>query len=295
MEIKYNIISLLLLSLCLSNFYSCSKDDQYSDNSKLCNEKCRASDKGIAENFVLKLDNYDTSYYAYKLLKDRANNPTTGGTRWIVVEKSLYTTKYITDYEPGYFDDSGNWHEGYYYTKEYSELIDHKYVAYDISNYLYGMNWSDFLNNRNPNGEISTLNPIGGNLYHDSASGFTFEESSPSIKDLEKLAAFKESYKTGQIAEKLSADFGLSEDRANKIAKLSLNWKKLSNKRSMTDADGNMLFNQIFGFSATDARKAMVRYIQGEKTGHSDLIEKAAKTNGVGPEGIKKILENYLQ
>ncbi|MBF0297950.1 MAG: hypothetical protein HQK51_04480 [Oligoflexia bacterium] len=320
-KLFFNLLCNLFSLVCIMFvFYSC---DKYADHSVLCNKECRESDKGIAENFIIKLNKYDNSGYDYKVVKDRANDPFGAGKRWLVIEKSLYETKYElqwvdghTVYYPGkyetvdgYYDDGGSWHEGY--TKEiyppsyryvegywdavsYEALIDRAYVGFNINNYSYGMSWSNFLSSRDANGVFNNLNSVGNNLYQDTSSGFLFEETAPTSKDLEKIAALKETQKQYSIAEKLAADFGLSEDRSIQIAKYALNWKKLSDHRAMTDADANLFFKQVFGFSAAEGRKAIVRYFEGEKTGYEDLIEKAAKANKVSPENLNKLIEQFI-
>ncbi|MBF0299390.1 MAG: hypothetical protein HQK51_11760 [Oligoflexia bacterium] len=313
-----SIFSLLSLILIVGMFSSCSK---YADNSKLCDEVCQKSDKGIAENFIIKLNKYDNSGYTFKLVKEKANDPSSTGKRWIVIEKDKYETEtYLTDvwhdgyytyqdvWHDGYYDYDGYWVDGYYEsvstwhngywqteTQYRTILVDQGWVGYNIDNYSYGMPWDNYVATRDPNGIVPGLEPVGGNLYRDDVSGFVFEETSPTTKDLEKMGSFIESYKQDSIANKIVADFGLSEERANLIAKYASNWKKLSDRRAMTDSDANILFKQVFGFSATEGRQAVVKYLQGEPGNYQNLVEKAAKANSITPEHINKLLNEYVK
>lgn len=313
-----SLFSLLSLLLVVGMFSSCSK---YADNSNLCDETCQKSDKGIAENFVIKLNKYDNSGYTFKLVKERANDPASAGKRWIVIEKDKYETEYRYEnvwhdgyyttegvWHDGHYDSDGNWIDGYYTYDSiyhlgywqwenvpYTVLVDQGWIGYNIDNYSYGMPWDNYVATRDPNGIVSGLAPIGGNLYRDYLSAFVFEETSPTTKDLEKMGSFIENYKQDAIANKMVADFGLSEERASLIAKYANNWKKLSDRRAMTDNDANILFKQVFGFSATEGRQAVVKYLQGERGNYQDLVERAAKANSVTPEHINKILNEYIK
>ncbi|MBF0363178.1 MAG: hypothetical protein HQK49_19305 [Oligoflexia bacterium] len=317
----YLSLTYLALLFLLSTVILLSSCSKYGDNSKWCDQTCRKSDKGIAENFILKLNKYDKSGYVFKLLKEKANDPSSAGKRWIVIEKDKYQTDYTTrevwvdgyystdsQWNDGYYDYDGNWVDGYYtytdvwhdgywttVTDSYTYLVDQGYVAYNIDNYSYGMAWDNYVATRDANWLVSGLSPVGGNMYKDDVSGFIFEETSPSTKDLEKMGSFIESFKESSLANQMVADFGLSEDRALLIAKYATNWKKLSDRRAMTDADANIMFKQVFGFSATEARDAVTRYVQGERANYQNLVEKASKANGVSPEHINKLLTEYLK
>lgn len=270
--------------------------DDYSNDSDDCTGECRTSDEGIAQNFIHNLNKYDDSDYSFKLVKNKANDIDGLDERWIVFTENLYETEYYDEWVSGYYDDyTGEWVEGYYVERSRSVLVDQIYTAFNIDAYSWGLDWNTFLDQMIDTDVVSGLNPVGGNLYEDPDTGFLFEETAGNAKDLEKLGSIKESVKRTNIAKKLQANLGLSEERANEVAKLTSHYEKLSNKRAMTDKDANKLFKSVFGITATDVRKAYLATVEGNKVPMQDVMKTAAEFNGLGPEKANTLIKGFLK
>ena len=121
-----------------------------------------------------------------------------------------------------------------------------------------------------------------------------FSEVQGSAKDLEKLAAFKETYKMKKMQDLLTYDFGLSEKRSENVAKLVLNWKRISKKRAMSDADADAFSKSLIGVNINKATEAFKKSLEGDKASFEGLIEKAAEVNGTSPENMKSLFDNLL-
>jgi hypothetical protein len=124
---------------------------------------------------------------------------------------------------------------------------------------------------------------------------FIFDETYSSTKDLEKMAGMIEKEKVSDLGDLLSAQYGLSEDRAIAIAKVSTAMNEITKSRALTEADLNAFTGEVFGSKWSDISKAVKGYkIEGKKKSYDNLIDKAADTNGVSPEHMRKIVDAYL-
>jgi len=123
---------------------------------------------------------------------------------------------------------------------------------------------------------------------------FVFEETESYSHDLESMGAREEQRKLNKIARNISFDYGLSLDRSNDIAKLMFNYKKMTNNRSMTNADLNAISEQLLGASVDDMNDMLQRQIQGDENAYNDFIDRAAYINGTTPEQMNAIIESIL-
>lgn len=153
--------------------------------------------------------------------------------------------------------------------------IDGWSVGTDISRYMYSQNWWD-------------VTYIGGGMYQD-GRGFVYEETAATSKDLAKMTALKQQLDINSSAKGIQEQFGLSADRSQTLARLAVQLKN-NPKASMTDADYDSYAKEIMGSSITTLKAALVKQAQGDSSEVADLIQKAAATNGVGPEQVTKIL-----
>lgn len=185
------------------------------------------------------------------------------------------------------------------------------YFAYDLSNYTSGQDFNDWLtaNMNAVSGRLtpehatgcssydadnnceSTYDYIGG--YRDDATGIEYEENSATSKDLQKIAAFKQSVNISRSTETLKARFGLSDDRAREVARLAVQLAGRS-PRSMTDADYDSFSMELTGSSIRQMRAAMSASREGNTGLYNDLVDKAAKVNGVGPEHMNEIIKGLM-
>ncbi len=157
-----------------------------------------------------------------------------------------------------------------------------------IDNWSVGTNIGKYMDAQTWYGVVS----IGGGFYKD-AAGYVYEETPASSKDLAKLAAVKQSMDINSSAKNIQAQFGLSADRSQVLARLAVQLKN-NPKASMTNADYDSYSKEIMGSSITDLKAALVKQAQGDSNDVNALINKAAETNGVGPEQVTQILSMVI-
>ncbi|HAZ12443.1 MAG: hypothetical protein A2X86_16915 [Bdellovibrionales bacterium GWA2_49_15] len=184
---------------------------------------------------------------------------------------------------------------------------DTGWVAYDIANYQTGDSWYTYSANAQFQevyvydsytdyyGEVFY---VGGAYYNDYwgsyAGEFIFEQTEDAFKDLEKIAALKASFKTAKLGEAFASDYGLSVERATKVAKLVTEWEKTGKKRALTESDANAFTKELLGVNLNDAEKAYKKLVEGDKQSFQDLMATAAKTNGTTPEQMNSIVNEFM-
>ena len=139
------------------------------------------------------------------------------------------------------------------------------------------------------NAFVDDLSPVG-NLYYQNESGELFSEKTQRSKDLEALGAKAQLSNSKEFANKLSAEYGLSEQRATKVAKLVSQYNNLSSKRSLSNREQNYFSRELLGVDYNQALEAMTK-TQDER---SQLLEKAAKVNGTSSEQVSSIINELF-
>jgi len=185
---------------------------------------------------------------------------------------------------------------------------DTGYVAYDIANYQVGDSWYTYSSYSQYQevyiydwytdvyGEVFYVGGAYANDYWGTYAGeFVFEQKEESFKDLEKLGALKAAYKTAKLGESLASNFGLSEERAQKVAKLVVEWDRTAKSRSLTDADANSFSKELLGVNINDATAAYKKLTEGDSSDYNSLIDVAAETNGTSPEHMNAIINDFLK
>ncbi len=133
-------------------------------------------------------------------------------------------------------------------------------------------------------GEFYTFDPDTGTYE-------LFSETSESSKDLELMGAKVEENKAEELGEKFAAEYGLSEERGQKVAKTMAVYNKLITKRALTPSEKDQFSNILLGVNYKAAEK-------GLKSGDADdfdaLMEKAAETNGSTPEQMSAIIKDMV-
>lgn len=114
-----------------------------------------------------------------------------------------------------------------------------------------------------------------------------FENSETSGKDLEKAGSKIQDIETQELKDDLIA-FGMSEDRVDKIAKLSTAYKSIKNKRALTAKEKDVFTKELTGLSFDKATSVLV------DEGYDALVDKASVVNGADPEAIKDLLNNLM-
>lgn len=168
------------------------------------------------------------------------------------------------------------------------------YKAYDLTNYIAGEDIFTFLNTYQDDFYFNLIDE-GKDKFRDVESGLVFEETITNSKDLEKLAAFLEAKKVVNAAETIQINYGLSEERSRKIAHVSYNYFKNSQRRSMTPEDANIFSREIIGVDIDNIKSAYKKSLEGRREDLNDLIDDASNFNGISPEHTTKLLEVFFR
>lgn len=131
-------------------------------------------------------------------------------------------------------------------------------------------------------------------LYHGS-NGWIFEETEEDSKDLEAIGADLEADDLVEKSEIIASDYGLSEERSMKIARLHNTYEKISSKRSLTNADRDIFSKEILGVDYSKAKSALESHIQGDSNKMDTLLEEASEMNEISPEHMTELLGEFLQ
>lgn len=125
--------------------------------------------------------------------------------------------------------------------------------------------------------------------FRESDSGELFAVSNSSTKDLESMGAKWETMISEEIGEKLVADYGLSEERAQKVARTINAYQRLSSKRSLTKSEQNAYTQELLG---VDYKKAEDAFKGGGD--FDQLMDRAAEKNGTSPEQVSAIIREMI-
>lgn len=195
------------------------------------------------------------------------------------------------------------------YTEGFAVVWDEDmgaYYSYDLANYQAGDNWSEYM-------AYTEYDPVvihdwyvdswGDTVYVGDAydyngyyqGEFLFEETEMTGKDLEKIGALQEAYNTSKIADALSAEYGLSEERGVRIAKMAGEWKKLSGSRAMTDADAGAFTKELIGVELSEVQTVMKKYVEGDTESFDSFVDAAAEVNEISPEHMKSIVNAFIK
>lgn len=173
-----------------------------------------------------------------------------------------------------------------------------KFVAYNLADYEAGKYsvWAgSAVYSKLKLGEILDLEDIGSNRFEGkygsycglgefSCTTVTFEDSTTIQKDLEKIGS---SIEVSSLKEQL-LDFGLSDKRSMKIARLANNFKSISSKRALTSREKDIFTKELTGLSFDKASSVLI------DEGYDALVEKASEVNGADPEAIKELINKVL-
>jgi hypothetical protein len=171
--------------------------------------------------------------------------------------------------------------------------------AVDVSNYTYGTEVTSYLTtnptyvNLMDNGD-GTYSCNVGTCFSFSGihpvTNMVFEKTIATSKDLDKAAAFVESYQSERLAANIASEFGLSEERSTKIAKLAATWEKLAKVRGLTNEDADAFAQELAGVNFAQINQAVSSMNQGSTTDMGALVAKAAEVNGTSSENMSAIM-----
>jgi len=189
----------------------------------------------------------------------------------------------VQDYDAVDYDIYGNLLPVYdaYYINDYdlNSDIDQYLVDYDADIFYY---LDDLFN-----GTFEGYDPVFDEYL-------IFEETQISSKDLEKVGGMLAEIKVSKAAEKLAAEFGLSEERSMSVAKMASQWEKVSKKRAMTTADADAFSKGMLGVSLTAVKDAYTESLQGNDSMMAELLEEAALVNGTSPEHMNDLMNEFI-
>jgi hypothetical protein len=118
-----------------------------------------------------------------------------------------------------------------------------------------------------------------------------FSEAVASIKDVELMGTKVEDQNAISLGEKLAAQYGLSNDRGQVVAKTIAAYNKLASKRSLTPVEKDQFSNNLLGVDYKTAEKG---FKGGDAKEFETLMERAAKTNGTTPEAVSAIVKDMV-
>ncbi len=140
-----------------------------------------------------------------------------------------------------------------------------------------------------PDGNGGTINMFKYEFVNN--PGNYFSVSGESSKDLEAMGAKLERINIQSLSERLVSNYGLSEERADSVARHLKAYEKISSKRSLTSKEKDFFSNELLGVNYRDAQNA---FTGGNNEELNDLVERAAEKNGTSPEQISDILSEIL-
>jgi hypothetical protein len=130
--------------------------------------------------------------------------------------------------------------------------------------------------------------------WDDGAGNYYLSQSFETKKDLESIGAKIESYEFENIRDNLVVNFGMSEERSHKVAKLVNGLDKISNRRSLTNREKDLATTEILGVEYVRGMKALENHLQGDSNDFQELLDLAAERNGISPEAIQEIVGEFL-
>lgn len=103
------------------------------------------------------------------------------------------------------------------------------------------------------------------------------EETTPSSKDLAKMATLKEQFRIKLVVGELAQKFSLSPERSKKLATLSTTWRKLANHRAVTFNDAEAFGKELIGMNLSEAIQAVKDSRKGNVAGLEKIITQSKK------------------
>ncbi len=233
------------------------------------------------EGYVVFKNDTTGEYVAYNLAKfDRKNmkslssylSVATGANDVVhnLAEKRVWQESGYTESGGGYWTTSSNT----YTVCEYDEC--HEVTVYDD---YYVEPWSYWVD-------------TSSYYYWYEGAGMRFSTSQSSVKDLETLGAIVEKAESAATTKLLSVQYGLSQDRAEKLAKLGDQFKQITSQRELSTEDKDYFAKAAIGVDYAQYSSAMKDAANGKKASMDALVQKASALNGTSPEHTQKILKD---
>ncbi len=156
----------------------------------------------------------------------------------------------------------------------------------ELEAYYTDFNWNTAPQDGSGTPLYNTNNLVDRGLFTD-ADGNIYEAGTDSAKDLESVGAKVEAMEVEDLKDKL-INYGLSEERTDKLSKLMVSYKKIQNKRGLTGREKDVFTKELTGMTFEKASSVLV------EEGYDALVEKASDANGLDPEAIKELLNEVM-
>lgn len=186
----------------------------------------------------------------------------------------------------------------YNITNDYNETTNLNTYGFNYDGFNKNMSFEEFESWYHQDGVRVNLEMIGNDYFQvfpdGSTSSIAFEETELNGKDLEKMGSLQEMLMLKSLTDEFSSEFGLSEERSHSLARLINNWKKISNRRTMTESDANLFLDEAIGSSYKKLKDAIKSKQQGNLDSYDQLIEKAAEVNHTYPEAVTELISELL-
>jgi len=143
--------------------------------------------------------------------------------------------------------------------------------------------------------EVYELTSIGaGAVRLGYGSLHLFSENNEILKDLENMGSNLESLANEDLSLDLVYNYGLSEERAESVAKITSSFQKIQNKRALTSKEMSAYTQKVLGVDYTAGKKALEKHLQGDSDEMEAMIERAADLNGTSPEAVTELVGEHL-
>ncbi|MGE0764318.1 MAG: hypothetical protein AB7N80_13640 [Bdellovibrionales bacterium] len=174
---------------------------------------------------------------------------------------------------------------------DYIVVYDQLYGTYDaywLGNYNVGENLASYLTNYDAYFYYDLI-PQGGNVYEDYYSGIQFEQVEASSKNLAKMQALRKEVAIDKKAEALRKEYGLSEEKAEDVARFAA--YAAEHKESLTNKDYDAFAKELTGSTITEFQED---YKNNNVVSLAQRIEKAGEVSGMGSDGVAKFIQTVI-
>lgn len=281
---------LLLMFLLLLGMVSCGYGEKFIDDLNKSGGNYSVAKNSTINGYIVVKDNNSGKYYAvnYEKWKSQGSSNASaffsnGGTDVVDIKSLEHTTRLET----------GTRLESYEVFNGYRDQICSSYDNWDSYDPTTGLYYKRVVSYRTEWRSIPYTYTVNETLYH-GENGWIFEETDENSKDLEGIGADLEAKDLVEKSEVIAGEFGLSEERSMKIARLHNTYSKITSKRSLSDADRDIFSKEILGIEYSKAKDAFKKHIQGDSTEMNSLLEDAAEVNETSPEHLSEILLDFM-
>ena len=174
----------------------------------------------------------------------------------------------------------------------YIVVYDYDYGTYDayyIGSYNVGENLYNYLVNHESYFYYDLI-PETGNYYYDPVTGTRFNKIAATGTNLTTMKAFEQEYAVMKLAKNAVAQYGLSEEAANDVARFSY--------KMQTSPEGTFKVEDYDNFAAELTGSTVTEFQNDFKAGNAaslaDRIERAAQATGMGPEAMNALIQDVF-